>query len=135
MGVRGVDLEDYDSLILMACKASLRGIKNEWLYKELSAIDDRVRAVEGELESMAVCPCCQHYSLSQNGEYEICPVCFWEDDGSTKLHRYSDPNHMTLAEGQVNFASFGACSRTSTKHVDSMGSTKYRRSRRPSSEA
>ncbi len=26
------------------------------------------------------CPCCGSYTLSEVGAYEICPVCFWEDD-------------------------------------------------------
>ncbi|MBW4608570.1 MAG: hypothetical protein KME22_15515 [Hassallia sp. WJT32-NPBG1] len=27
------------------------------------------------------CPCCGYKTLSERGGYEICPVCFWEDDG------------------------------------------------------
>ncbi len=27
------------------------------------------------------CPCCLYKTLSEIGGYEICPVCFWEDDG------------------------------------------------------
>ncbi|WP_372448711.1 CPCC family cysteine-rich protein [Streptomyces musisoli] len=28
------------------------------------------------------CPCCGHRVLGRMpGSYEICPVCFWEDDG------------------------------------------------------
>ncbi|MFE6959649.1 CPCC family cysteine-rich protein [Streptomyces sp. NPDC057696] len=28
------------------------------------------------------CPCCGHRVLgAMPGSYEICPVCFWEDDG------------------------------------------------------
>jgi hypothetical protein len=26
------------------------------------------------------CPCCGEFTLSEKGAYEICPVCFWEDD-------------------------------------------------------
>ncbi|WP_448262693.1 CPCC family cysteine-rich protein [Microbacterium aurum] len=27
------------------------------------------------------CPCCGHLTLGQPpGSYELCPVCFWEDD-------------------------------------------------------
>jgi hypothetical protein len=27
------------------------------------------------------CPCCGYLTLDERGGYEICPVCFWEDDG------------------------------------------------------
>jgi hypothetical protein len=27
------------------------------------------------------CPCCGYRTLSERGGYEICSVCFWEDDG------------------------------------------------------
>ncbi len=27
------------------------------------------------------CPCCRYVTLSERGGDEICPVCFWEDDG------------------------------------------------------
>lgn len=28
------------------------------------------------------CPCCGFYTFDEkpNGNYDICPVCFWEDD-------------------------------------------------------
>ena len=28
------------------------------------------------------CPICGNYTLDVKNEYDICPVCFWEDDGS-----------------------------------------------------
>jgi hypothetical protein len=27
------------------------------------------------------CPCCQAKTLSERGGYDICQICFWEDDG------------------------------------------------------
>ncbi|MED5432082.1 MAG: CPCC family cysteine-rich protein [Pseudomonadota bacterium] len=27
------------------------------------------------------CPCCGYPTLSERGRYEICGLCFWEDDG------------------------------------------------------
>jgi hypothetical protein len=27
------------------------------------------------------CPCCGFRTLNERGGYDICPVCFWEDDG------------------------------------------------------
>ncbi|MFF4227749.1 CPCC family cysteine-rich protein [Streptomyces sp. NPDC001820] len=28
-----------------------------------------------------LCPCCGFVTLGERGNYEICSVCFWEDDG------------------------------------------------------
>jgi hypothetical protein len=64
------------------------------------------------------CPCCGYRTLAQRGDYDICPVCFWEDTGSNDPARYSDPNHLTLAEGRRNFQTLGACDEASLRFVD-----------------
>ncbi|HEX6178677.1 MAG TPA: CPCC family cysteine-rich protein [Thermoanaerobaculia bacterium] len=76
---------------------------------------------------LAPCPCCSYRTLERRGDYDICPVCFWEDDGSDDPQRYSSPNHMTLEEGRANFARYGACSPEHVKHVDPDGPRKYSR--------
>ncbi|WP_415798287.1 CPCC family cysteine-rich protein [Comamonas aquatilis] len=65
------------------------------------------------------CPCCDYFSLKDRGEYSICKLCFWEDDGRNpdQLDVYSGPNHMTLREGRHNFQAFGACDRRMLKSV------------------
>ncbi|KHK55819.1 hypothetical protein PI87_12485 [Ralstonia sp. A12] len=58
------------------------------------------------------CDCCDHFTLDAKGEWEICPVCFWEDDGFglDALDRWSGANHgLTLREARDNFARIGAC--------------------------
>lgn len=55
------------------------------------------------------CPCCGYLTMSEPGLHEICPVCFWHDDGFTDLDEVSAPNHITLRQGQENFRRFGAC--------------------------
>ena len=27
-----------------------------------------------------ICPCCGRYIFEEKGQFEICPVCGWEDD-------------------------------------------------------
>ena len=58
-----------------------------------------------------LCPCCDYVSLPERGNYLICRVCFWEDDGQDidQLDEPSEPNHITLREGRANFERFGAC--------------------------
>jgi hypothetical protein len=58
------------------------------------------------------CPCCGHRTLDERppGTYDICPVCFWEDDPV----QYDDPdyeggaNRPSLRQAQANFLRFGA---------------------------
>ncbi len=58
------------------------------------------------------CACCDHFSLD-DGDWEICPVCFWEDDGLgfDDPDEESGPNHITLRQARANFSAFGACDR------------------------
>ena len=62
------------------------------------------------LEGSHQCPCCDYFSLHKRAAYDICPVCYWEDDGQGlgQLDEVSGPNHITLREGRDNFARCGA---------------------------
>jgi hypothetical protein len=61
------------------------------------------------------CPCCGYLTLNERGGYEICKVCFWEDDdlreiyGHPTLQRLIGPNHIHLWQGRENFLFFGVC--------------------------
>ena len=58
------------------------------------------------------CPCCRHKTLSKvpPRSYDICPVCYWEDDPV----QFDDPdyaggaNKASLNEARKNFLEFGA---------------------------
>ena len=60
------------------------------------------------------CPCCGYYTLDSRGGYDICPVCFWEDDhpgeifGQPAPERPEGPNHVHLWQARENFLAFGA---------------------------
>jgi len=58
------------------------------------------------------CPCCGYYQFDKGpGSFEICPICYWEDD---KIQR-DDPdyqggaNPLSLNECRNNYKKFGAC--------------------------
>ena len=61
------------------------------------------------------CPCCGYltFEYEPNGDYDICPVCFWEDD----LVQQKNPdfeggaNLVSLNQAKENFKMFGACER------------------------
>ncbi|MBV8085759.1 MAG: hypothetical protein JO247_13200 [Chloroflexi bacterium] len=58
------------------------------------------------------CPCCGYFTLDEEppGTFNICKVCFWEDDNV----QFQDPsfsggaNHPSLEEARRNFEQFGA---------------------------
>lgn len=67
------------------------------------------------------CPCCGYKTLDEEptDTYEICEICFWEDDGV----QFQDPdyeggaNEVSLRQAQHNFIKFGACDKGSLKFV------------------
>lgn len=53
------------------------------------------------------CPVCGYMTLSSRINWDICSICFWEDDGSDDYcaNEVSGPNHKTLIEGRIEFES------------------------------
>lgn len=110
--------EKYNSLIFEALKAKYIGVRNDFLSKRVSEILNTNHEVEGVQEELITCPCCDYKALSTKGEYDICPVCFWEDDGNTDPKSFSSPNHMTLAQARENFTKFGAVNESSLQFLE-----------------
>lgn len=65
------------------------------------------------------CPCCGFFTLDDKGNYDICPVCFWEDDLYDRLHpdEESACNHISLNQARKNYLAFGACDEDMKKFV------------------
>ena len=66
------------------------------------------------------CPCCGYLTLRERGGFEICPVCFWEDDGQDDVDAHIDrggPNRATLWQARTNFLKFGACDEAARQHA------------------
>jgi Cysteine-rich CPCC len=66
------------------------------------------------------CPCCGYLTFSEKpGSYEICPICFWEDD-QVQLRwpaLAGGANKPSLADAQKTFATIGACEERLLGHV------------------
>lgn len=64
-----------------------------------------------EIKEKYQCKCCGYFTLGEEGAYDVCPVCFWEDDAAM----YRDPdltggaNSVCLTEARENYKEFGAC--------------------------
>ncbi|MBC2115167.1 CPCC family cysteine-rich protein [Listeria booriae] len=93
----------YNPLLVEAIKSQYIGVKNSYLAKYLSSLVGEIIDVTGHEEVLLECFCCHYLTIKERGNYEICAVCGWEDDGSNNKEIYSNANHMTLLEGQANF--------------------------------
>jgi hypothetical protein len=66
------------------------------------------------------CPCCGHLTLSERGGFEICEVCFWEDDGQDDVDAHVErggPNAGTLWQARTSFLVRGSCDEVSVESV------------------
>ena len=65
------------------------------------------------------CPCCGFLIFSEPpGSYDICEICFWEDDISQlRFPRMGGANRVSLIDGQRNFAKLGASEVRMVSHV------------------
>ncbi len=69
---------------------------------------------------MLACPCCGHATLSERGFYQICPVCFWEDDGQDSADadvERGGPNRVSLRTGRATYLAIGASVEADRAHT------------------
>jgi hypothetical protein len=70
---------------------------------------------------VSACPCCKYLTLHERGRHEICPVCFWEDDGQDDVDADVDrggPNRaLSLSQARQNYQAFGVSDRSFLHHV------------------
>lgn len=92
-----------DELILVGLKSSYIGVTNDYLAEEIAKLGYETYEVEGDIEHLNTCPCCEYRTLSTISDYDICELCMWEDDGTAAPESYSHPNHMTLSTAKKQF--------------------------------
>jgi hypothetical protein len=65
------------------------------------------------------CPCCGYRTLSEINNYDICRLCFWEDDPFQKEDPFSEggANYVSLVQAKENYELFGACRNECIKFV------------------
>ncbi|MFF3201014.1 CPCC family cysteine-rich protein [Streptomyces sp. NPDC002962] len=75
------------------------------------------------------CPCCGFLTLDQRAGFEICPVCFWEDDGQddddADRVRGGPNGRLSLTEARRNFRVLGASDGRRAKFVRAPLPTEY----------
>jgi len=95
----------------------LFGVTNEWLLLNLKKENILATIKSGEYEFRHKCLCCNYLSLLTKDDFEICEICYWEDDPLTKeVNKISSINHgLTLEDAKKNFVKFGAVEQ---KYID-----------------
>lgn len=64
------------------------------------------------------CPCCGYKTMDSDGNYDICPICYWEDDPFQKENEYDlGANKIPLIEAQKNYIKYGACEKIYLKNI------------------
>ncbi|MGM9858723.1 MAG: CPCC family cysteine-rich protein [Bacilli bacterium] len=70
--------------------------------------------------ALSKCPCCGYYTFIEieRGNYDICPVCFWEDDIVQEKNPNYDggANRVSLVTARSNFKKYGACEKEMVKY-------------------
>lgn len=63
-------------------------------------------------KGLYTCPCCNFNTLpiQPPNSFEICPVCFWEDDGLQYANKSMEEgaNPVSLEQAQANYKKWGA---------------------------
>jgi hypothetical protein len=92
-----------------------------WFYQVIEDMDKKSVFAPPKEDVRYRCPCCRYKTLEERGGYDICPVCFWEDDGQddedADTNRVFSPNHMSLMQARENYRQFGACQERLMQHV------------------
>ncbi|MCW2258253.1 hypothetical protein M2263_004344 [Providencia alcalifaciens] len=68
------------------------------------------------------CICCGYLSRTElsQGDYDICPICFWEDDplqNEEDLDYSGGANAVPLKQARINFKKFKAIEKRFIKNV------------------
>lgn len=100
----------WDDVILLPLRMGWARATSTYLVEKLQAAGHPVVAVTGDPKNPGVaCPCCGRLTIDIRGDYDICLVCWWEDDGrdNEDAQAGSGPNRVSLIVGRANFIRYG----------------------------
>lgn len=107
-GTIDVENADYNGYIIDYLKEGLKCVSNEYIGRRLSEMFSSDIKILGAPDLYESCLCCGYRTIKSRGEYFICPVCYWEDDGLMDVEGYGHANKMTLKQAIENYKTIGA---------------------------
>lgn len=95
--------------------------RREWFGEYCRRLDQGSIVQGPESGRRFPCPCCRFLTLEERGGFEICPVCFWEDDGQdnhdASVVRGGPNGALSLEQARRNYAAYAACDERAKEHV------------------
>ncbi|WP_185156091.1 CPCC family cysteine-rich protein [Fulvivirga kasyanovii] len=96
----------YDSVLFFKFRDRFKGFRNDYL-----SIQTGLRINSGNPTKLESCPCCGMKTIEKRYDFEICTVCWWEDDGQDNENSdtiLGGPNYgLSLTKGRLNFLRHG----------------------------
>ena len=84
--------------------------KRRTLFESFCNARGKRSPLEAGFAARFTCPCCGYPTLGSRAHYEICKICWWEDDGQDEhdadVVRGGPNHHYSLAAAQRNFARY-----------------------------
>jgi hypothetical protein len=92
-----------------------------WFEEYCRMLDEQSVHAAPQPDLRYACPCCHSLTLEERGGFDICPICFWEDDGQDDADAdivRGGPNHaLSLTQASENFLRIGAVEDRFLKNV------------------
>lgn len=84
-----------------------------WFEQYMERLENKSVRAEPQKGVRYRCPCCNYKTLQERGGFDICPVCFWEDDGQDEQDadtmRGGPNGSLSLTQARANYHVYGAC--------------------------
>ncbi len=101
----------YNDVLRVWIKDDVIGASNTYLIQQLSKRGVEVNNIVGEPEELFACPCCGRKSLEEQASFDVCRVCWWEDDGQDNIDAHKKlggPNYgISLSQARYNYLTQG----------------------------
>jgi hypothetical protein len=111
------DIEDEE--LLESIRSQHPGLR--WFQWYTDQLEHKSTVRERCLGNPYRCPCCRHTTLSERGGFEICPVCYWEDDGQddddADTVRGGPNGTLSLTQARQNYLHYKVCDLKFSEHV------------------
>jgi hypothetical protein len=108
-----------DAQLLVTVRSREPGLQwFEWYASKLVG-ESTIR--ENHRQQSYRCPCCHYRTLHERGGFEICPVCYWEDDGQDDVGadtvRGGPNGSLSLTLAGENYSKYGVYDPKYIEHV------------------